>query len=198
MPIPQVSDTIHLSDVHAGDANAGNGADGYNYGNINYNPSAVVANTQSVAGATVDVHSGDSPWLSASWDAGHAGHGGGADAANGFLANITNHGDGGAGGDANSNGSLGSSSGGNVGAATADTSAVQYTELLADQHATILAGVGGNGGNGNMARGGDISAALVHSNPETHTTTTTTNDIASFANSFNDNFHDIDLSHMPI
>lgn len=60
MPIPQVSDTIHLSDVHAGDANAGNGADGYNYGNINYNPSAVVANTQSVAGATVDVHSGDS------------------------------------------------------------------------------------------------------------------------------------------
>jgi hypothetical protein len=49
-----------------------------------------------------------------------------------------------------------------------------------------------------MARGGDISAALVHSNPETHTTTTTTNDIASFVNSFNDNFHDIDLSHMPI
>lgn len=196
MPIPQMSDTVHLSDVYAGEANAGNGADGYNFGNINYNPSAIVANTQSVSGAAVDVHSGDSPWQSASWDAGNAGHGGAAEAADGFLVNIANYGAGGAGGSANSNGDVASTSGGNVAAGQADTSAVQYTELLADQHATILAGVGGNGGDGNLARGGDISSALVHSNPET--TTTTHTDMTSFLNSFNDNFHDIDLSHLPI
>lgn len=196
MPIPNVSDAIHFSDLHAGDANAGNGGEGYNNGNISYSPSAVVANTQAVTGAHVDVHSGDAVSQSGDWAGGHAGSGGGASAANGLLADISNHGNGGAGGDANSNGSFGSSSGGNMASSHADTSAVQYTELAANQSATILAGVGGNGGNGNMAKGGDISAALVHSDP--HTTTTTTNDIASFVHSFNDNFHETDLGHLPL
>jgi hypothetical protein len=194
MAIPTVSDTIHLDDPHAGNANAGNGGDGYNYGNIDYSPSAYVANTQSVYGADVDVHNGDHVADWATWDAGFAGNGGEAEAENGFLSRITNNGDGGDGGNANSNGDLGSVSGGDVAAVHADTGATQNTTLLADQHATILAGMGGNGGDGNMARGGDISSAVVHSDPTT-TTDTTTNTIAD---SFNFSHVDIDLSHLPV
>jgi len=72
----------------------------------------------------------------------------------------------------------------------ADTTATQYTQLLADQHATILAGVGGNGGNGNIARGGDISSALIHTDPET---TTVNNALDHFTNDFGGH---IDLSHL--
>ena len=36
MAIPTMSDTINLSDAHAGNANAGNGGNGYNDGTINY------------------------------------------------------------------------------------------------------------------------------------------------------------------
>jgi len=190
MAIPTMSDTINLSDVHAGNANAGNGGDGYNDGSITYNPEAYVANTQTVTGADVDLHNGDHLWQTADWGAGIAGHGGAAGTGDGFLSSITNSGSGGAGGSANSNGSLGSISGGDVAAVHADTGATQNTELLADQHANILAGVGGNGGNGNMARGGDVSTALVHSDP-----TTTTTDITS---TIDHSFVDIDLSHLPV
>ncbi|MGN6763702.1 MAG: PE-PGRS family protein [Rhizobiaceae bacterium] len=190
MAIPTMSDTINLSDVHAGNANAGNGGDGYNDGTINYNPSAYVENTQAVTGSDVDLHNGDHLWQTADWGAGTAGHGGGAEAENGFLSSITNNGSGGAGGSANSNGNQGALSGGDVAAVHADTSATQNTQLFADQHANILAGVGGNGGNGNMARGGDVSTALVHSDPSTTTT--------NFTSSIDHSFVDIDLSHLPV
>jgi hypothetical protein len=189
MPIPQISDTINLSHSDAGDANAGNGGDGYNDGNIHFDPSAYVSNSQSVYGAETDLHNGDHVWQTAGWDAGGSGSGGNASAHDGFLAAITNLGDGGAGGDATSNGSQTNSSGGDIAAVSAATTAQQNTELLADQHATILAGVGGNGGDGNMALGGDISAAVVHSDPET---TTVNNALDHFVNAFGD----IDLSHL--
>jgi UTP:GlnB (protein PII) uridylyltransferase len=80
-------------------------------------------------------------------------------------------------------------SGGDTAAVAAATTATQNTQLMADQHATILAGVGGNGGNGNLAQGGDISAAVVHSDPET---TTVNNALDHFVNAFGD----IDLSHL--
>jgi hypothetical protein len=194
MAIPTLSDTIQLSDVHAGNANAGNGGDGYNDGTINFDPSAYVANTQTVTGADVDLHNGDHVWQDADWDAGGSGAGGSASAANGTLSAITNTGSGGAGGAATSNGSENSTSGGDVAAVHADTTAQQNTELLADQHATILAGVGGNGGNGNMARGGDVSTALVHSDP--HTTTET---VTNTFDHFDPNGGvDIDLSHLHV
>jgi hypothetical protein len=191
MPIPQISDTIHLSDPTAGNANAGNGGDGYSFGDIHYNPVAYVANTQTVEGAYTDLHNGDHVWQTAGWDAGDGGAGGFTQAQNGLLAAVTNSGAGGAGGDATSNGSQGLSSGGDTAAVAADTTATQYTQLLADQHATILAGVGGNGGNGNAAQGGDISAALVHSDPSTETTTVT-----NALDHFGIDFGHIDLSHI--
>jgi hypothetical protein len=191
MPIPQISDTIHLSDPNAGNANAGNGGDGYNFGDVHFNPSAYVANTQVVEGAYTDLYNGDHVWQMADWDAGGGGNGGLAQAQNGLLAAITNNGDGGAGGSATSNGNQGAASGGNTAAVAADTTATQYTQLLADQHATILAGVGGNGGNGNMAQGGDISVAQLHTDP-----TTTTTSVANTLEHFNNAFGDIDLSHI--
>ncbi|MFC5758403.1 PE-PGRS family protein [Rhizobium sp. GCM10022189] len=189
MPIPQVSDTIHLNNPDAGDANAGNGGDGFNYGNIDYNPVAYVSPVQTVEGAYTDLHNGDHVWQSAGWGSGDGGAGGFAQAQNGFLAAVTNSGSGGAGGDSNSNGDQGNTSGGDTATVNAATTATQYTQLMADQHATILAGVGGNGGNGNMARGGDIASALVHTDPET---TTVNNALDHFVNAFGD----IDLSHI--
>ncbi|WP_454856072.1 PE-PGRS family protein [Rhizobium binxianense] len=191
MPIPQISDTIHLSDPNAGNANAGNGGDGYSFGDIHYSPTAYVANTQAVEGAYTDLHNGDHVWQMADWDAGGGGSGGLSQAQNGFLAAVTNNGDGGAGGSATSNGNQGAATGGDTAAVAADTTATQYTQLLADQHATILAGVGGNGGNGNMAQGGDISAALLHTDP-----TTTTTSVANTLENFDNAFGHIDLSHI--
>ncbi len=189
MPIPQISDTIQFSDPVAGDGSAGNGGDGNSHGNIDYNPVAYVANVQSVEGASTDLHNGDHVGQMADWTAGSGGPGGFTQAQNGFLAAVTNSGAGGAGGDTHSNGSQGSVSGGDTAAVSAGTTATQYTQLMADQHATILAGVGGNGGNGNMARGGDISAALVHTDPST---TTVNNALDHFTNDFGH----IDLSHL--
>ncbi|KAA0697174.1 PE-PGRS family protein [Neorhizobium sp. P12A] len=189
MPIPQVSDTIHLNHSDAGDGNAGNGGDGYNHGDISYNPIAFVANTQTVEGAYTDLHNGDHVWQAAGWGSGDGGAGGASQAQNnGFFAAVTS-GAGGAGGDSHSDGDQGSLSGGDTAAVAAATTATQNTQLMADQHATILAGVGGNGGNGNLAQGGDISAAVVHSDPET---TTVNNALDHFVNAFGD----IDLSHL--
>jgi hypothetical protein len=191
MAIPTLSDTIQLSDVHAGNANAGNGGEGHNDGTINFDPSAYVANTQTVTGADVDLHNGDHVSQAADWGAGPGGHGGEAEAENGLLASITNNGAGGAGGNSTSNGNQGSSSGGDVAAVHADTTAQQNTTVLADQHATILAGVGGNGGNGNLARGGDVSTALIHSDPHT-----TTDNLTSTIDHIDHSFVDADLSHI--
>lgn len=205
MPIPQASDTINLTDSNAGDASAGNGGDGYNYGDIHYNPVSYVANSQTVEGAYTKLYNGDHVWQDAGWGTGDGGDGGLAQARDGFLASLTNSGSGGAGGDAYSNGDQGNTSGGNVAAVAADTTATQNTQFLADQHATILAGVGGNGGDGNMARGGDISSALVHTNPftethtstETNTSTDTTTDTTTVSNAldhFINAFGSVDLS----
>ena len=188
MPIPQISDTIQLHNPDAGDAKAGNGGDGHNDGNINYNPVAYVDPVQKVYGATTDLHNGDHVWQGADWDAGGGGPGGFSQAQNGLLASLTS-GAGGAGGAATSNGSQGNTSGGDTATVNAATTATQYTQLVADQHATILAGVGGNGGNGNNALGGDISSAVVHTNPET---TTVNNALDHFINAFGH----IDVSHL--
>jgi len=195
MPIPQISDTIQLSHSNAGDASSGNGGDGFNYGNIDYNPVVSVNNGQAVYGSSTDLHNGDHVWQSADWEAGGGGHGGFAQAKDGFLASISNTGSGGAGGAATSNGSENNTSGHDTATVNAATTASQMTELMADQHANIAAGIGGNGGNGNTATGGSISPVVLHM----PTTTETSTDLTSVTNTldhFSADFGHIDLSHM--
>ena len=60
------------------------------------------------------------------------------------------------GGDAYSNGDQSSKSGYDTSKVYANTKAYQTNDLLADQHQEVVAGIGGNGGNGNAALGGDV------------------------------------------
>jgi len=181
MPITQVtSDTINLTNPTAGDANAGNGGDGTSNGDIFYSPVATLASTQTVDGADPTVVNGDNVGQGADWGTGDANGGGLVQTPIATLAALTNSGAalsnsgaGGAGGNPTSSGDQSNSSGGNVVGMGADTTATQTNTLVADQHGTIIAGMGGAGGSGNAALGGDISAALVHSNPISETTTTT-------------------------
>lgn len=195
MPITQVtSDTINLTNPNGGDANAGNGGDGTNYADIYYTPVAYVANTQFVDGADPNVYNGDIVGQTAGWGTGNADGGGLLQIPIAVFAAQTNSGTAGAGGNPTSSGSQSNASGGNVVGLSADTTATQNTTLVADQSATILAGVGGAGGSGNAALGGDVSAALVHSNPISETTTTTTtNTLSSILDNFN-NFGFIDVA----
>ncbi|MCA1491860.1 PE-PGRS family protein [Ensifer sp. NBAIM29] len=192
MPIAQVStDTINLTNPVAGDANAGNGGDGTNNGDIFYNPVANVSNAQTVIGSAPTVFNGDIVGQTAGWTAGNADGGDVVQIPIAVLAALTNTGTGGAGGSADSNGDQSNESGGNVAAVSADTTATQNTTLVADQSATILAGVGGAGGSGNAAVGGDISAALVHSSPIAETTTNTTT-VSNILDDINNTFGTIE------
>jgi hypothetical protein len=165
-----LSDAIKI-DADTGYNNAGNGGNAYNegdlntYSNINFEP------TQRVYGAEVDAHAGDFVHQNGEWEAGRggAGDGGFGLSFSGEGGGITGGGGpGGAGG--SSNGGLGSTSGGDVAAVSAATTGTMTNYLAADQHASFVGAIGGNGGNGNLARGGDISAAVVHTNPETEIT----------------------------
>jgi hypothetical protein len=190
MPIPHLTDTVQLNDPQAGNANAGNGGAGINHGDITYDPSVTFDADQRVSGAHVDLDNGSH--FHGDWDAGGGGAGGaglGGPAVAALLAIVANTGAGGAGaggagGPATSNGSM--TGGVDAASATANTAASQTSTQLADQHGTIVAGMGGNGGNNNVALGGSISAALVHTDPSTHidthndTVTNTLTDVEHF------------------
>ena len=60
------------------------------------------------------------------------------------------------GGDAKSNGDQSSSSGYDTSKVHADTTAVQKNYFEADQHQSVVAGVGGYGGSDNLVMGGDV------------------------------------------
>ncbi|MDL2408008.1 PE-PGRS family protein [Rhizobium calliandrae] len=187
MPIPQITDTINFTDPTAGNANAGNGGDGYGNGDIHYDPHAYVDNYQYVNGASTDLTNGDHVHQMADWDAGGGGAGGLARAYDATLSTLTSTG--GAGGSATSNGFQTSTSGGDVAAVSAATTATQTSTSLIDQHATIISGMGGNGGNGNTALGGSISAALVH-------TDTLSQTVSNAFDHFNNTDGSIDVHHL--
>jgi len=67
------------------------------------------------------------------------------------------------GGEAESNGDQESESGHNTSEVEVNTTAEQWNELEADQSQMVIAGNGGEGGDDNIARGGDVEFALVHS-----------------------------------
>ena len=60
-----------------------------------------------------------------------------------------------------------SDSGENQSKVWADTTAYQENWSKIDQSSNQIAGIGGDGGNDNYAKGGDVAFALVHTNPST-------------------------------
>jgi len=136
------SDTIVFK-ASTGGNSAGNGGDGYNEGNIISNPTIHFNPTNKAEGADVHVKNGDGVSQKAYWDAG------GANAKAEKYSKAE-------GGKAVSNGDQESESGHNKSDVDANTKASQDNWLAADQSQTVMAGVGGDGGDHNSAEGGDI------------------------------------------
>jgi hypothetical protein len=136
------SDTIALK-ISTGGNSAGNGASGYNYGDITSNPSISFDPSNKAYGADVHVNTGDQVQQKAYWDAGSA------NAKADWYSKAY-------GGDANSNGDQSSYSGHDTSKVDASTTAYQTNFLAADQSQHVAAGIGGNGGDGNYAVGGNV------------------------------------------
>ena len=137
------SDTVSLKEISTGGNSAGNGGSGYNYGDITSKPSISFNPSNKADGAEVHVNTGDKVSQKAYWDAG------GANAKADEYSKAH-------GGTANSNGDQSSWSGHDTSKVYADTTAYQSNFLAADQHQSVAAGIGGNGGNDNYAKGGDV------------------------------------------
>jgi hypothetical protein len=169
------SDVIAFKDLNTGGNSAGNGGDGYNFGSLNNHQTATFDPYNKAYGAEVDVKAGDYIHQDAEWKAGEANGG----KAYGKLAKLSADG-----GKASSNGSQTSDSGHNDAKVSADTTAYQTNWAKFDQSANLIAGNGGNGGDHNLAKGGDVSFALVHSNPSTEYTVTELKDALNYADHF--------------
>ena len=137
------SDTITFKDVSTGDNSAGNGGNGHNSGDISNSPTINFNPYNKAEGADVHVNTGDQVHQTADWEAG------GANAQANWFS--TAHG-----GEAESNGNQSSYSGHDTSNVTANTTAYQTNFLAADMSQHVAAGIGGNGGNDNYARGGDV------------------------------------------
>jgi hypothetical protein len=137
------SDTITIKDVSTGGNSAGNGGDGYNSGNFSNSPSIKFDTYNKAEGADVHVNTGDKVYQKAYWDAG------GANAKAEAFAKAY-------GGEAESNGDQKSYSGHNTSDVDASTTAYQSNFLAADMSQHVAAGIGGNGGDDNYAKGGEV------------------------------------------
>ena len=147
------SDTITIKDVSTGGNSAGNGGDGVNTGNISNSPSIKFETYNKAEGADVHVNTGDKVYQKAYWDAG------GANAEAEKFAKAY-------GGEAESNGDQKSYSGHDTSNVDASTTASQTNILYANMSQNVWAGIGGDGGNNNMAKGGevDIKASIESAN----------------------------------
>jgi hypothetical protein len=139
--IPSISDSIHVKTIDTS-ASAGNGGEGTFKGEVVNQPVFNFQPSQTVSGADVTVKTGDHVDQKAYWDAGTAT----ADAQKWSKAYA----------DANSNGDQSSKSGHDTSKVYANTTATQDNHLWVDQHQEVMAGIGGNGGDGNMAMGGNV------------------------------------------
>jgi hypothetical protein len=147
------SDTISLKEISTGGNSAGNGGDGYFSGKISNSPSIDFQPYNKAEGADVHVNTGDTVHQKADWDAG------GANAKAEAFAKAY-------GGEAESTGDQKSYSGHNTSDVDASTTAYQSNFLAADMSQHVAAGIGGNGGDDNYAKGGDvdIKASIESSN----------------------------------
>ena len=137
------SDTITFKDVDTGGNSAGNGGEGHNSGSISNSPSLKFEPYNKAEGADVHVNTGDQVHQKAYWDAG------GANAEAEKYAKAE-------GGTAKSNGDQESYSGHDKSDVDASTKAYQDNWLAANQSQTVMAGIGGDGGDHNKAEGGDV------------------------------------------
>jgi hypothetical protein len=137
------SDSIALKAISTGGNSAGNGGDGYNFGNISNSPSIKFDTYNKAEGADVHVNTGDKVYQKAYWDAG------GANAKAEAFAKAY-------GGEAESNGDQKSYSGHDTSKVYANTEAYQTNWLAADMSQHVAAGIGGDGGNNNTAKGGEV------------------------------------------
>jgi hypothetical protein len=137
------SDTITLKAISTGGNSAGNGGDGVNTGNISNSPSIKFDAYNKAEGADVHVNTGDKVYQKAYWDAG------GANAEAEKFAKAY-------GGEAESNGDQKSYSGHDTSNVSANTTADQTNILSANMSQNVWAGIGGDGGNNNTAKGGEV------------------------------------------
>lgn len=144
-PSINLSDSIHFKAIDTGGNSAGNGGDGVFKGYVLNAPTLSFDPSNSATGASVSVTTGDSVHQKASWDAG--------------TATATAH-KGSASAWANSNGDQSSSSGHDTSTVHANTTATQTNYLTADLHQEVMAGIGGSGGDGNVAIGGNVDFHL--------------------------------------
>ncbi len=145
-PSINVSDSIHFKAIDTGGNSAGNGGDGSFKGYVANQPVLSFDPSNSSTGGSVSVNTGDHVHQKASWDASANGK---AD----WFAKAH-------GGTANSNGDQTSSSGYDTSTVHANTTATQTNSLMADMHQEVMAGVGGNGGSGNAALGGNVDISF--------------------------------------
>ena len=141
------TDTIAFKSISTGGNSAGNGGDGVNKGDITNNANINFEPSNKAYGSDVDVHTGDKVYQKAYWDAGGAN----ADADKYSKAY---------GGEAESNGDQKNYSGHDTSHVSADTTAYQTNFLAADQSQNVYAGIGGDGGDGNYAVGGDVNVHI--------------------------------------
>ena len=154
------SDVIAFKEIDTGGNSAGNGGDGYSFGKISNEPSIKFEAYNKAEGADVDVKTGDHVDQEAYWDASANGGRASARDADKVWAKAN-------GGTAKSNGDQESESGHNKSEVDANTTAKQSNEIKADMSQFVSAGNGGDGGDENIAMGGDVEFALVHTNPNT-------------------------------
>jgi hypothetical protein len=139
-----VSDSIEFKSIGTGNQSVGNGGDGSFSGKIVNQPTISFDPSNKAIGSSVDANTGDHVSQKADWEAG------GANATASWFAKAH-------GGTATSNGNQSSDSGHDTSTVHANTTATQSNSLMADMHQEVLAGIGGNGGDGNAALGGDVN-----------------------------------------
>ena len=141
-PSIHVSDSIEFKSISTGGNSAGNGGDGSFKGYVVNAPTLSFDPSNTANGASVHVNTGDHVDQKAYWDAGKAS----AEAEKWSKADAN----------ANSSGDQKSYSGHDTSKVYANTTATQDNSLWVDQHQDVMAGIGGNGGNGNLALGGNV------------------------------------------
>jgi hypothetical protein len=154
------SDVIAFKEIDTGGNSAGNGGDGYNEGDITNKPKINFEPSNKAEGADVDARTGDYVKQKAYWDAEANGGDASAKVKKAEAEDVSAKANG---GKARSNGDQESESGHNRSEVDANTTAMQDNELRVDQSQMVAAGNGGDGGDDNIAAGGDVELKLVHS-----------------------------------